>query len=99
MSWAEDRAAHGFEDWWSHIHPFLALARAEAADMITRPLAEGDIARMYYKARKGWMEHACSIVGMDVGDIHREAVAEVDDLTVYLAAKLALVARRRREAA
>lgn len=99
MSWAEDRAAHGFEDWWSHIHPFLALARAEAADMITRPLAEGDIARMYYKARKGWMEHAGAITGMSDEQVAAEALAELDDLTVYLACLRARRAARLRETA
>lgn len=96
MAFRDDTAAEGFEDWWSRIQPFLAVARVEAMRMLTMTVSDGDEARMYYKARRGWIEHGGGIVSMCDDDLMREARAEVDDLTVYLAALLARRADARR---
>lgn len=96
MPFRDDIAAEGFEDWWSHIQPFLAVARMEAMRMLTTTVSDGDEARMYYKARKGWIEHGGGIVSMGDDDLTHEARQEVDDLTVYLAALEARRAARRR---
>lgn len=98
MARRDDVAAEGFEDWWSRVWPHLAVARAEAARMVTEHVSDGDVARMYYKARKGWIEHGGGIVSMCDDDLLREARAEVDDLTVYLAALEARRAADRRRA-
>lgn len=96
MAFRDDIAAEGFEDWWSRIQPFLAVARVEAMRMLTTVVSDGDEARMYHKARKGWVQHGGGIVAMGDDDLLREARAEVDDLTVYLAALLARRAEARR---
>lgn len=92
----ENIAAEGFEDWWSRVQPHLAVARLEAMRMITSRVTDCDEARMYYKARRGWIEHGGGIVNMGDDDLTHEARQEVDDLTVYLAALEARRAARRR---
>jgi len=84
-----------FEEWWKAIAPHLTMARVDALQMMTR--GGNDEARMYYKARKGWAEHDGSILNMSDDDIQREALAEVDDLTVYLAALRERRYRRMRQ--
>lgn len=89
----------GFEDWWSRIVPHLAMARVDALNMLGESMRDNDTARMYYKARKGWAEHGGGIIDMSDDEVRREALSEVDDLTVYLAALRERRYRRMRQVA
>lgn len=89
----------GFEAWWTSIAPHLPMARARAADLLSGRLTEADVARMYYKARKGWQEHAGAILDMPDEQVRTEALSEVDDLTVYLACLAERGYRRTRQVA
>lgn len=87
----------GFEEWWRELAPHLTMARVDAMALVNTPPDTPAITRMYYKARRGWFEHGGAIRDMDDAAVQAEADAEVDDLTVYLAALRARRYKRMRQ--
>lgn len=80
--------ARSLEEWealWPHVERLIPSVQARAAELVARPRTEEDYARMEAKAALGWVEHRGGILRMDADQIMAEALAEIDDLLVYLA--------------
>jgi hypothetical protein len=80
-----DQLRASYERVWLQVRPGIPAAQVEAAHMLTAPLTQTDVDRIYRKGERGWLEHEAGILRMDTDQVLVEARAEIDDLVWYLA--------------
>lgn len=78
-----------YERVWPTVRAGIPAAQVEAAHLLTAPLTQTDIDRIYRKGQRGWLEHNAGILRMDTDQMLVEARAELDDLCWYLAFRAA----------